>query len=101
VYSTVHVYIAEISPKKLRGLLVSLLNPAYNFGFLVAMSAKIGFAMFQFGWRLSSGTLGVLGIVYALGMLVLPHSPRYVGSSNCVCIQATIKDKLGMCSFSM
>ena len=85
-------YIAEISPKELRGRIGSFIGPSFALGFLLAAASNIGFTRFWLGWRVSFGIQGVFGIVYVLGVNYLAHTPRY---SEMVC------DTMSPCSSGM
>lgn len=41
--------------------------------FLVNLACKV----VLFGWRISLGIQGVLGLILVLGMMLLPETPRY------------------------
>ena len=77
-YVVVPVYIGEMSPKESRGMLVSLLAIVSGFGLGIGLCTNIGFSKFLLGWRLTSAVLGLGGLVYALTILWIPHSPRLV-----------------------
>ena len=83
-YVVVPVYIAEMSPKESRGMLVSLLGLIAGIGTVVGLCTNIGFSKFLLGWRLTSAVSGLSGLVYALTILWLPHSPRLVTISLAV-----------------
>lgn len=70
------VYISEVSPKEHRGTLSSLIGHGYTGGMLIALCLNIGYAKFALGWRVSFAVLGLLGAVFAIGMLFVPHTPR-------------------------
>lgn len=69
------VYISEMSPATSHGILGSLIGPTFALGNLFASVFNIGFAEFSFGWRFSLSIQGILGILYMIGMGLLPHSP--------------------------
>jgi len=79
---TVPLYIAEISPKKIRGALVSLNQLAITIGIFVSYLIDLGFAETHEGWR----WMFVIGIVPALilgiGMFFLPDTPRWLFSKG-------------------
>ena len=77
LYVVMPVYIGEMSPKESRGMMVSLLGPAYATGKIVAYITNIGFSKFHLGWRLTKVVLALGGLMYAFIMLWMPHSPRY------------------------
>ena len=77
-YMVMSVYIAEVSPKESRGMLGSTIGPTFMAGVTVALLANIGFAKFSIGWRLANVVLGIVGVIYAIGMAFLPYTPRLV-----------------------
>jgi sugar porter (SP) family MFS transporter len=72
------LYLAEIAHARQRGGVVSLNQLCITLGILV--SYLVGYALAQVadGWRWMLGLGAVPGIVLALGMLVLPESPRWL-----------------------
>ncbi len=72
------LYVCEISPKDSRGMLVSFFGVLYGLGILLAACANIGFSQFLPGWRVTLSILAFSVLLYAVGTLWLPHTPRYV-----------------------
>jgi len=72
----VQVYVSEISPKKYRGALSSIMGSAYTGGILVALCLNIGFARFCVGWRVAFAIIALTGLFCTVGMLFIPYSPR-------------------------
>ena len=70
------IYISEMSPKDHRGTLTSTIGPAFTFGILFSLALNIGAEKLLIGWRLSFAFVALTGLVYAVGMLFHPHSPR-------------------------
>jgi MFS transporter, SP family, galactose:H+ symporter len=71
------LYLAETAPAKNRGALVSLSQLAITIGILV--SYFVGYAFAEHGqWRWMLGVGAVPGVILALGMLVLPETPRWL-----------------------
>lgn len=70
------VYISEVSPKEHRGMLSSIISHTYTGGTLIALCLNVGYAKFTLGWRVSFVVLGMLGAIFAIGMLFVPHTPR-------------------------
>ncbi|HKF64594.1 MAG TPA: sugar porter family MFS transporter [Dongiaceae bacterium] len=71
------LYLAETAPAKHRGALVSLSQLAITIGILVSYLVDTIFA--QGGqWRWMLGLGAVPGLILALGMLVLPETPRWL-----------------------
>lgn len=75
------IYIAEISPPKFRGHLVSMSEFAINLGILLGMAADFAFLGLPEGtdWRVMLG-LGILlpSILLILTLAVMPESPRWL-----------------------
>lgn len=75
--ATVPVYISEVSPANARGWQVSLFQLAITVGILVAYLVDYAFAAIQ-GWRWMFGLAVVPAVIFGLGMLFLPESPRWL-----------------------
>lgn len=73
----VPVYISEVSPPAARGWTVSLFQLSITVGILLAYVVDYAFAAIQ-GWRWMFGLAVVPAAVFALGMLFLPESPRWL-----------------------
>lgn len=78
---TVPVYISEVSPAESRGLNVSLFQLAITLGILLAYVVDYAFSSIG-GWRWMFGLAVVPAFIFALGMLYLPESPRWLARSN-------------------
>jgi sugar porter (SP) family MFS transporter len=74
---TVPVYISEVSPADARGWTVSLFQLAITVGILLAYLVDYAFADIR-GWRWMFGLAVVPAAIFALGMLFLPESPRWL-----------------------
>jgi SP family galactose:H+ symporter-like MFS transporter len=74
---TVPVYISEVSPADARGWTVSLFQLAITVGILLAYLVDYAFADMR-GWRWMFGLAVVPAAIFALGMLFLPESPRWL-----------------------
>jgi MFS family permease len=70
------VYISELSPKESRGMLSSITAFGYSGGYLAALCCNIGFSKFLLGWRVSTSIQALLGLLFSLGMIWMPYSPR-------------------------
>jgi MFS transporter, SP family, galactose:H+ symporter len=75
--ATVPVYISEVSPANARGWQVSLFQLAITVGILLAYIVDYAFAAIQ-GWRWMFGLAVVPAVIFGLGMLFLPESPRWL-----------------------
>jgi sugar porter (SP) family MFS transporter len=76
---TVPVYISEISPAKARGWQVSLFQLAITVGILLAYVVDYAFAKVE-GWRWMFGLAVIPAAIFALGMVYLPESPRWLAA---------------------
>ncbi len=74
---TVPVYISEVSPPAARGWTVSIFQLAITVGILLAYVVDYAFAASQ-GWRWMLGLAVVPAAVFAVGMIFLPESPRWL-----------------------
>ena len=81
---TVPMYLAEVSPDDVRGLLVSLNNVSIVAGQVLASLVDCGFGLgkVEDGWRYMLGLGGVPGIVLFFGFVFLPASPRWLLSQD-------------------
>jgi sugar porter (SP) family MFS transporter len=74
----VPVYNAEVSPKEIRGRLVSLQQLSITAGIMVSFLVNLSCVHVDIGWRISLGLQCVFAIILILGMFVLPESPRWL-----------------------
>ena len=74
---TVPVYISEVSPPASRGWTVSLFQLSITVGILLAYIAGYALAAIE-GWRWMFGLAIIPAVVFGLGMLFLPESPRWL-----------------------
>lgn len=72
------LYLAEIAPARDRGAVVSLNQLCITIGILVSYLVGFALATVSGGWRWMLGLGALPGIVLALGMLILPESPRWL-----------------------
>jgi SP family galactose:H+ symporter-like MFS transporter len=76
------LYLAEIAPAASRGAVTSLNQLCITLGILVSCLVGYAFADASEGWRWMLGLGAVPGAILALGMLVLPESPRWLAGHN-------------------
>jgi len=74
---SVPVYISEVSPPASRGWTVSLFQLSITVGILLAYIAGYALAAIE-GWRWMFGLAIIPAVVFGLGMLFLPESPRWL-----------------------
>jgi len=72
------LYLAEVSPARNRGAIVSLNQLCITAGILVSYLVGFAFAGVSGGWRWMLALGAVPGIILSVGMLVLPESPRWL-----------------------
>ncbi|MBS1850584.1 MAG: sugar porter family MFS transporter [Acidobacteria bacterium] len=73
------VYIAEISPSKNRGTLVSLNQLAIVVGILAAYIVNWQLAKFgESSWRWMLASAAVPSLAFLIGLLLIPESPRWL-----------------------
>ncbi|KAJ5363657.1 Major facilitator-type transporter ecdD [Penicillium cataractarum] len=79
VSATVILYVSEISPRKVRGLLVSAYQWAITIGLLVASGVDQGCKDLdsRSSYRIPIGLQFIWAAILAAGLFVLPESPRY------------------------
>jgi sugar porter (SP) family MFS transporter len=75
--STVPVYISEVSPPAARGWTVSLFQLSITVGILLAYLVDYAFTASQ-GWRWMFGLALVPALIFGIGMIALPESPRWL-----------------------
>jgi len=73
------MYLAELSPKKIRGGLVSFNQLMIVSGILAAYIVNFGLkGIGQDNWRWMLGLGAVPGLALAVGMMLMPYSPRWL-----------------------
>lgn len=75
------LYISEVSPAKVRGKLVSLNQLAITVGIVVSYLIGYAFSGVR-GWRWMFALAAIPSVILAIGMLVMPESPRWLVSHN-------------------
>ncbi|MBO0880200.1 MAG: sugar porter family MFS transporter [Mycobacterium sp.] len=77
----VPVYIAELAPAHLRGALVAGFQLLTTLGIVVGYAVNAVFAS-SHAWRWSLGLAAIPGLLLALGVLIVPESPRWLAVQN-------------------
>jgi sugar porter (SP) family MFS transporter len=72
------LYISEVAPPKVRGGLVSFNQLAIVSGILLAYIVNFAFKDFSNEWRWMLGVAAIPGVALAVGMLTVPHTPRWL-----------------------
>lgn len=78
----VPLYLSEISPKNLRGTLVSLYQWAITSGILFSYFINAAFAQNVYNWRLMLFAGVLPGLVLFVGMCLMSDTPRWLVSKN-------------------
>ncbi|GJM16632.1 MAG: MFS transporter [Thermodesulfobacteriota bacterium] len=71
------LYIAEVSPARIRGSLVTLFQLAITIGILAAYFVDLAFTA-SGNWRFMLGSSFIPAVVLLIGMFGLPDSPRWL-----------------------
>lgn len=74
---TAPLYLAEIAPEKKRGAMISTYQLMVTVGIFMAFVSDTIFGYFG-AWRWMLGILAAPAIIFLLGLLVLPNSPRWL-----------------------
>lgn len=77
----VPVYIAELAPAKIRGMLVTSFQLMITVGIVIAYGVNTA-AESQGEWRFPVGVASVFGIALAVGVLFVTESPRWLIAVN-------------------
>jgi sugar porter (SP) family MFS transporter len=72
------LYIAEVAPPRVRGGLVSFNQLMLTVGILLAYLVNFAFTNVPEGWRWMLGVGAIPGAALAIGMLTVPHTPRWL-----------------------
>jgi MFS transporter, SP family, galactose:H+ symporter len=72
------LYLAEISPARDRGAIVSLNQLCITIGILASYLVGVALAHIEGGWRWMLAVGALPGVILWIGMLVLPESPRWL-----------------------
>ncbi|KAK9321835.1 general substrate transporter [Lipomyces orientalis] len=88
------IYIAEISPAKLRGRLVTIDALAITFGQCVANVLNIAFEHVPNGWRYSVGLGALPSLILLVLCFLIPETTRYLIHKNRVSEAITVTAKI-------
>jgi sugar porter (SP) family MFS transporter len=72
------MYIAEVAPRQIRGGLVSFNQMMVVLGILTAYIVDFALKGVTDNWRWMLGLGAVPGVALAVGMVLMPHSPRWL-----------------------
>jgi SP family galactose:H+ symporter-like MFS transporter len=74
---TAPLYLAEVAPEYIRGAMISLYQLMITIGILVAFLSDTAFS-YSGNWRWMLGIIAIPGVLFLLGVLFLPDSPRWL-----------------------
>jgi SP family galactose:H+ symporter-like MFS transporter len=74
---TAPLYLAEVAPEYIRGAMVSLYQLMITIGILVAFLSDTAFS-YSGNWRWMLGVIALPGVLFLLGVSLLPDSPRWL-----------------------
>jgi SP family galactose:H+ symporter-like MFS transporter len=74
---TAPLYLAEVAEEHIRGAMISLYQLMITIGILVAFLSDTAFS-YSGNWRWMLGIIAIPGILFLLGLLLLPDSPRWL-----------------------
>lgn len=74
---TAPIYLAEIAPENIRGSLVSLYQLMITIGIFLAYLSDTAFS-YSGNWHWMLGIIGIPGVLFFLGAMSLPESPRWL-----------------------
>jgi SP family galactose:H+ symporter-like MFS transporter len=74
---TAPLYISEVSPVAMRGRLVSLNQIALTSGIVISYLADFALSGIR-GWRWMFGLAAVPAVIFGIGMVFMPESPRFL-----------------------
>lgn len=78
----VPLYLSEIAPQKIRGMLVSMFQLAITSGILFSYLINRVFANFEYNWRWMLGCGLIPALILLIGMLFLGDTPRWLISKK-------------------
>lgn len=78
--SVVPTYISEIAPARWRGTMVTFYQLAITIGIAVSYWVDLAFAHAGMGWQPMFGVAAVPSLIFLVGMIFNPETPRWLGS---------------------
>ncbi|WP_426688330.1 sugar porter family MFS transporter [Rhodanobacter ginsengiterrae] len=74
---TAPLYLAEVAPEDIRGAMISLYQLMITIGILLAFLSDTAFS-YSGNWRWMLGIIALPGMLFLLGLFLLPDSPRWL-----------------------
>lgn len=72
------MYVAEIAPSKIRGILITIYQLAITLGILISYVVNYGLHDVDNNWRWMFATGLLPSIVFFIGLIFIPESPRWL-----------------------
>ncbi|MGO4504133.1 MULTISPECIES: sugar porter family MFS transporter [unclassified Dyella] len=74
---TAPLYLAEVAPERIRGAMISTYQLMITIGILVAFLSDTALS-YNGAWRWMLGIIAIPGVLFLLGVMFLPDSPRWL-----------------------
>ncbi|PXV61279.1 MFS transporter, SP family, galactose:H+ symporter [Dyella jiangningensis] len=74
---TAPLYLAEVAPEYIRGAMISTYQLMITIGIFVAFLSDTAFS-YSGAWRWMLGVIAIPGVLFLVGVLFLPDSPRWL-----------------------
>lgn len=82
ITSIVPVYVSEVAPPNLRGKLGTFGQLAIALGIALAYGVDLLFTQLGTGWRPMFIAAALPGVLFIIGMLFVPETPRWLGNNG-------------------
>ncbi len=72
------MYVAEIAPSKIRGILITIYQLAITMGILISYIVNYGLHDIENNWRWMFATGLIPSVIFFVGLIFIPESPRWL-----------------------
>jgi sugar porter (SP) family MFS transporter len=94
------MYVAEVAPSKIRGTLISIYQLAITMGILAAYLVNYGLHDVANNWRWMFGAGLIPSVVFFIGLMFIPESPRWLMKSGNKPKASEILERIGGSEFA-